>query len=155
MNEGVIMRARMDKHGSNREQICLPEEIRQSCMMLAHSKFGHMGRNKMRSLIDPYFYWPTLSRDCQLYIKHCNTCQRIDKARPPNSPMQIREVVSISFERVAIDIVGPFSNAKGGFKFFLTLVDLATRWPEAIPVKVTTAQVIINHLTSIFTRYGF
>jgi len=69
--------------------------------------------------------------------------------------MQTREVLTVPFERVAVDLVGPFPNAKGGFWFLLTCVDLATRWPEAIPLRTTTAQVIITTLTNIFSRNGF
>jgi len=51
--------------------------------------------------------------------------------------------------------VGPFPVAKGGFKFLLTCVDLATRWPEAVPIRVGTARVIIDKLVEIFTHNGF
>jgi len=109
----------------------------------------------MCGLISPYFYWPTLSRDCQQYIKQYDVCQRVDKSKPPNSPMQLREVVTVPFERVAVDIVGPFPNARGGFRYLLTCIDLATRWPEAIPLRTTTSKSVITHLTSIFTQNGF
>jgi len=79
----------------------------------------------------------------------------MDKLKPQPNKMQLRETVTIPFERVAIDLVGPFSTASGGFRFLLTCVDLATRWPEAIPLKSTTSKVIINHLTNIFCRCGF
>jgi len=69
--------------------------------------------------------------------------------------MQVREVVTLPFERVAIDLVGPFPVAKGGFRFLLTCVDLATRWPEAVPVRTCTARVVIDKLTEIFTHNGY
>jgi len=113
-------------------------------------------RNKcLNELIRPFFYRPSVSRDCQAFIKGCDACQKMDKARPPRSPMQQRETVTIPFERVAIDIVGSFPTATGGFKFLLTCIDMATRWPEAIPVRNTTARTIINQLTGIFCRCGF
>jgi len=133
-----VFRSRIDTFGSNRDQICLPTKYRMKCLALAHTQFGHQGRNKMKSIIKPFFYWPTLSQDCQKYIKGCDICQRIDKSSPPPNKMQAREVVSMPFERVAIDLVGPFPTATGGFKFLLTCIDLATRWPEAIPLKTTT-----------------
>jgi len=74
---------------------------------------------------------------------------------PLRSPMQIREVVSVPFERVAVDIVGPFPTAKGGFRFLLTCVDLATRWPEAVPIRSTTSKVVIHYLTAMFAHSGF
>ena len=54
-----------------------------------------------------------------------------------------------------MDIVGPFPTAKGGFRFLLTYIDMATRWPEAIPLRKTTTKVVIDQLTLIFSRIGF
>ena len=70
-------------------------------------------------------------------------------------PMQEREVVTVPSERVCVDLVGPFPKAKGGFQFLLTYVDMATRWPEAIPVRKTTTKIIIDQLKAIFCRNGF
>jgi len=152
--DGIILRSRMDALGSNINKICLPSPYRQKCLALAHTQFGHQGRNKMVTLIRNHFYWPTMSRDIQTYLKSCNVFQKTDKSNPPHSPMQLREAVCIPFERVAIDLVGQFPSASGGFRFLLTCVNLATRWPEAIPLKCTTARVIINQLTNIFCRWA-
>jgi len=152
---GVLLRCRLDRQGQVKEQICLPEKLRKECLSLAHTRFGHQGRNKMQALISPFFYWPTLSRDCQQFIRQCTECQMADKSRPPRSPLQLREIVTIPCERVAVDIVGPFPTAKGGFQYLLTTIDLATRWPEAIPLRSITAKTIIQHLTTIFAHTGF
>ena len=74
---------------------------------------------------------------------------------PKHNTMQAREVVSIPLERVAIDIVGTFPVAKGGFCFLLTCIDLATRWTAAISIRTATANVIVTQLTNIFSRCGF
>ena len=70
----------------------------------------------------------------------------MDKSSPKQCRMQIRKLVSVPSERVAIDLVGPFPTAMGGFKFLLTSIDLATRWPEAIPICTATVKVIISQL---------
>ena len=69
--------------------------------------------------------------------------------------MTERPVVTLPFQDVAIDVVGPFPTAVGGFSFLLTCIDAATRWPEAIPVRRATAKVVISCLTEIFSRSGF
>jgi len=69
---GVLMRTRLDRLGQTKEQICLPKGLREQCMALAHTKFGHMGRNKMCSLITPHFYWPSLSKHCKNSTKRCD-----------------------------------------------------------------------------------
>ena len=109
----------------------------------------------MVQLIQPFFHWPTLTKDSLAHIRHCDKCQKIDKATPKHNSMQIRELPTIPFEMVAIELVGPFPTALGGFRFILTCIDMATRCPEAIPIRSTTAKVIITQLTNIFSRCGF
>ena len=152
---GILLRTSVDMFGDPREQVCVPQPFRQKCLQMAHTRFGHQGRNKMVTLLKPMFYWPSLSKDCMSFIRECSICQKMDKGRPSNCPMQPREVTSIPFEKMAIDIVGPFPNAVGGFRFLLTAIDVATRWPEAIPLRTTTAKVITTQLTGIFARCGF
>ena len=60
--------------------------------------------------------------------------------------MQEREVLTVLSERVCVDLVGPFPKAKGGFQILLTYIDMATRWPKAIPLR---------QLKVIFCRNGF
>ena len=131
--EGILYSIRLHTFGQPNKQICLPEEYRLRCLKLAHNNFGHQGRNKMVQLIQPFFNWPTMTKDCLAHIRRYDKCQRIDKTRPRQNSMQIREMPTVPFERVAIDLVGPFPTAVGGFKFMLTCIDMATRWPEAIP----------------------
>ena len=123
-----MFRTRLDKLGDAREPLCLPEEYRPKCLRLAHEHFGHLGRNKMSDYIRQFFFWPTITVD---------------------------SIVTVSSERVAIDLVGPFSTARGGFKYLLTCIDMATRWPEAILLRKTTTRIIIEQLTIIFSRCGF
>ena len=155
MKDDILFRIRLDPFGQPREQICLPKQYRARCLKLAHTNFGHQGRTKMVEIIRPFFHWPTLTRDCLAYAKSCDTCQRMDKTSPKHNTMQLREMTTVPFEKVSIDLVGPFPTAVGGFKFLLTCIDGATRWPEAIPIRSITAKTIITQLTNIFSRCGF
>jgi hypothetical protein len=40
-------------------------------------------------------------------------------------------VISEPFAKISMDIVGPLSRTKAGNKFILTIIDDATRFPEA------------------------
>ena len=155
LESGILFRTQLDNFGQPREQICLPEKYRLRCLKLAHSNFGHQGRNKMVQLIQPFFHWPSMTKDCLAFVRKCDKCQRMDKAAPKHNTMQLREMTTVPFERVAVDLVGPFPTAVGGYRFMLTCIDMATRWPEAIPIKTTTARAIIMQLTNIFSRCGF
>ena len=87
-----------------------------------------------------------MSVDVTKHIKSCHMCQLQSKTKPKNNPMKEREILTIPSERVAIDIVGPFPKAKGGFQYLFTSINAATRWPEAIAVKTVTANVIVRQL---------
>ena len=155
LTNDILFRSRLDPFGQTKEQLCLPKQYRQQCLTLAHNNFGHQGRTKMVDIIKPFFYWPNITKDCLQHIRSCIVCQKTDKSMPRQSSMQLREVTTVPFESVAIDLVGPFPTAVGGYKFLLTCIDNATRWPEAIPIRTTTARTIISQLTNIFTRCGF
>ena len=122
---------------------------------MAHEHFGHLGRNKMSDHIRQFFFWPTMTVDSMNHIKSCPPCQMMDKSKPKQMCMQEREVVTVPSERVAIDLVGPFPTTRGGFKYLFTCIDMATRWPEAVPLRKTTTRIIIEQLTNIFSRCDF
>ena len=44
------------------------------------------------------------------------------KSTPRKAPMIEREMVSVPFETVAIDLVGPFEKGRGGYRYLLTYV---------------------------------
>ena len=46
----------------------------------------------------------------------------------------------------------PLPNTRGGFRYILTYIDVATRWPEAVALRSTTSKVVANALIPIFAR---
>ena len=135
LSQGLVFRTRLDTFGLPREQLCVPQRFRQQCLKAAHTSFGHQGRNRMVALLRPHFYWPYMGRDCVQYVKACHKCQQMDKCMPRPPPMTERPVVTRPFSDVAVDVVGPFPTAWGGYCFMLTCIDSASRWPEAFPVR--------------------
>ena len=70
------------------------------------------------------------------------------------APMKEREVLTEPFECLAFDIVGPMPKGKGGCRFLLTAICMASRWPEAIPLRTITARPIAQGMMDIFSRTG-
>ena len=59
------------------------------------------------------------------------------------------------FKRVAIDLVGPIvPPSEDGHRYILTLVDFATRYPEAVPLKNIDTETVAEALVDIFSRLG-
>lgn len=56
---------------------------------------------------------------------------------------------------MVVDIVGPLPRTSQGHKYLLTIMDMATRYPEAIPIRSTSSNVVVRELLKIFTKFGF
>ena len=151
----LLFRTKLDELGDAREQLCLPVVYRNKCLKMAHEYFGHLGQNKIVGHIRKFFYWPTITIDCLNHMCSCQICQKMDITTPRQMMMQEQELVTVPSERVAVDLVSPFPTAKRGFKYLLTFIDLATRWPEAVPLRSTTTHIIVQQLTNMFSRLGF
>ena len=65
-------------------------------------------------------------------------------------------LIGTPFKTVGIDLVGPLSPpSEEKHRFILTLIDLATRFPEAVPLKDISSVAVAESLMSIFARLGF
>ena len=64
-------------------------------------------------------------------------------------------IIDVPFKRVAVDLVGPFHLlSEKGHRYILTLVDYATRYPEAIPLKSISTEAVAEALVDIYNRLG-
>ena len=57
---------------------------------------------------------------------------------------------------MAIDLIGPIHPpSEAGHRFILTLVDYATRYPDALALKSITTENVAEALLDLFSRLGF
>ncbi|XP_078496945.1 uncharacterized protein LOC144753011 [Lissotriton helveticus] len=144
--------------GSSRALV-VPQRYRAFLLELAHEipLAGHLGQDKTFARLVPHFYWPQMKVASDTYCRTCVSCQASGKTGVKlKAPLEPLPVVSTPFERVGIDIVGPLDPpTTAGHRFILVLVDHATRYPEAIPLRTVTAPVVARALMGIFTRVGF
>ena len=69
--------------------------------------------------------------------------------------MKQMPIISEPFSRVGIDLIGPMIPVSNkGHKYVLTLIDYATRFPEAVPLKNIDTLTIAESLVEIFSRVG-
>ena len=140
----------------NSMQLVVPVEYRNYIMKLAHESLlaGHFSSRKTTDKIFQKFYWPRASLDIYNFCRSCHACQKFS-ARPKKVPMINMPIVAEPFSRIAIDLMGPFSPAsKRGHKYILTIVDMATRFPEAIPLRNIDTVSVAEALVDVFCRVG-
>ncbi|CAC5393704.1 unnamed protein product [Mytilus coruscus] len=110
----------------------------------------------MYTKIQDRFYWKGMYSDVEFWCKSCVDCatKKTPKHRP-KAPLNPLPAVSGPFDRVAVDVLGPFPPTYNSNKYMLIFSDYLTRWPEAIPVPnadaTTTAKVFIEE---VVCRHG-
>ncbi|XP_076043867.1 uncharacterized protein LOC143026959 [Oratosquilla oratoria] len=140
-----------------RHQIVVPSPLRQDILSIAHDGVGgHLGVRKTYTKILSHFYWPKLKRDVSTYCRTCRPCQVAGKPNPTVKPYPLQPipVVKELFSKIIIDCVGPLPKTPRGFQFLFTIVDCATRYPEAIPLRRITAKNVVRALVHFFTQVG-
>ena len=103
-----------------------------------------------------HFYWPKLSVDVAEFCRTCHTCQVVGKPQPSLKPAPLIPIPAFDepFSRVLVDCVGPLPKTRSGHKYLLTIMDMSSRFPEAIPLRNITAKTVVEALVQFFTRYG-
>ncbi|XP_076049340.1 uncharacterized protein LOC143030018 [Oratosquilla oratoria] len=127
-------------------QIVIPKPLRQDILSIAHDGVGgHLGTRKTYAKIISHFYWPKLRRDVSTYCRTCRPCQLVGKPSPSIKPFPLQPIPVIKepFSKITIDCVGPLPKTPRGHQFLLTIIDCATRYPEAIPLRRITAKNVV------------
>ncbi|XP_075188552.1 uncharacterized protein LOC142270515 [Anomaloglossus baeobatrachus] len=140
-------------------QLVVPYRFRDELLRIAHEipLAGHLGVSKTKARLSHHFYWPKMGTDISNYCRSCITCQRVGKLGPaPKAPLISLPVIEEFFQRVAVDIVGPLAvPSSSGKRFVLTVVDFATRYPEAVALSSVRADEVADALLAIFSRVGY
>ena len=95
--------------------------------------------------------WNDVERTCQM----CDICAAGRGPRTRSRGQMKQYNVGAPFERIAIDIAGPFPVSDAGNRYLLLAMDYFTKWPEvyAIPNQeaATVADVLVKNF---FCRFG-
>ena len=117
---------------------------------------GHLEMEKTEDLIQTNFFWPGLHEDLTSFCRSCDVCQKtVARGSEPRAPLGDMLLINQPFKRVAIDLVGPLApTTNKGHRCILTLVDYATRYPEAVALKNIDTETIAEALLDMFSRVG-
>eukprot|EP00253_Pinus_taeda_P019285 PITA_19285 len=118
---------------------------------------GHFGADTTaHKIIHAGYYRPTLFRDTHEYVRKCRSCQvSSGRQRKPAFPLQPVNIDQ-PFEQWGLDIIGEITpQSSKQHKYIPTAIDYFTKWVEAIPLKTTNSEGIIEFIDQfIITRFG-
>lgn len=157
MSGGVLKRLWESVNGtSNHLQIVLPKTRVKEVLEEIHNgkSGGHLGVNKTLAKLRQRFYWVNYKLDVEEWCRRCTTCAASKGPRMRTRGSMRRYNVGVPFERIAIDVAGPFPESTRGNKYVLVAMDYFTKWPEvyAIPNQeaTTISDVLIANWISRF-----
>ena len=151
---GLLYQAVTDHTGEVVHLMVLPKAFRGKVLRMAHEGSGHLGARKVKALLRQRFTWPGMGVDVITHTRSCHVCQQCSRPKSRKAPMMQRKVMTEPFEVMAFDLVGPLPKGKGGCTHILTAVCMGSRWPEAIPLRTTTARAVATGMIEIFARTG-
>jgi transposase InsO family protein len=155
---GLLMRVEIDgETGERREQLVVPPQLRRILLEEKHETHaGHPGAKRTLERLRPRYWWPGIMADVDAHVAACEKCLRVKPTRGRwlNGPMQPLPLVHQPFDRVSVDIVTVQRN-NTRYKHVLVMVDHATRYLEAAPLKTLTEEEVGTAIyRQLFERYG-
>ena len=156
VKKDMLYRVTKNRSGDMVEQLLVPKMFISKVIYLAHShQLGaHLGVDKTYERIVARFYWPGVRRAVADFCRGCDVCQKTAPRPVQRNPLVPMPIIDIPFSRIAMDIVGPLPKSARGHRYILVIVDYATRYPEAIPLRAASAKAIAHELFLLFSRMG-
>jgi hypothetical protein len=138
VTNGILERNWESTNGrSKTAQIVIPRSRVQDVLTELHGgpSGGHLGVNKTLNKVRQRFYWLQARADVEKWCRQCDTCAASRGPRTRNRGQMHQYNVGAPFERIAIDVAGPFPRSNQGNRYLLIAMDYFTKWPEvyAIP----------------------
>ena len=135
-------------------KLVVPRHLRSLVLEAAHMEVAHMGIEKTYYHLQKSYHWPHIFREVASYVNKCVTCkQRKMKKNMP--PLQEMDQSTIPFEKIAVDMCGPYPDSLDGNKYLLTVIDTYTGWPEMFAVEDKRAETVGKKiLEEVISRHG-
>lgn len=147
--------------GNNDEgnwKLLVPTELRNEVIYSAHNipNASHGGIAKTIERIRRFFFWPRLVTDVKRYIGECNICKTTKlptmSLKPPMGQMVETER---PFQRLYLDLIGPFPRSRKGNIGILIVLDHFTKFTFLKPLRKFISNPIVTYLRDeVFNCYG-
>ena len=127
-------------------RLVIPECLRAQMLERIHDD-GHMSLTKSRERAHASVWWPRLGPDLKVWVESCVFCQTHRRAQHAE-PMVSSGLPERPWLKVGADL------CQYGSQMYLIVVDYYSRWIEIEHLRTTTSAQVINHMKSLFARWG-
>lgn len=138
------------------DRLFVPDSVRSEVLQWVHtSRFAcHPGANRTLSLLQRYFWWPSMDKDTRSYVSACQVCARGKASHNhPSGLLQPLQIPSRPWSHIALDFVTGLPPSQGKTTI-LTIVDRFSKAAHFIalpklPTAKETADLLVNHVVRL------
>lgn len=125
-------------------KLCIPKSDRKRILEEIHDSAtaGHLGVTKSIARAAKWYYWPRMFEEIRRYVRKCILCKRHKYNQDKPLGHMYYRPISMPWEQVSTDLLGPFPRSKKGFTYLLVFQDKFTKWVECQPLRQATAAAI-------------
>ena len=157
MRDGLLY-LRMVEGSKCYSKLCIPPgKFRKDVMEAVHDDLlsGHLGATRTIAKLRHRYYWRKMAEHVRQYVQSCQLCQtRKTPKLKPAGMMQYIET-ELPFERIGMDVLGPFLASENGNTNIIVAVNYLTKWCETKAVPSATAEAVAHFFThQIVLKHG-
>ncbi|GJT04569.1 putative nucleotidyltransferase, ribonuclease H [Tanacetum coccineum] len=127
-------------------QLCiLDTSLRLKIIKELHGE-GHVGRHRTLQLVQASYFWPTMRKEVDRYVKRCRICQ-VSKGTTTNAGLYMPLHVPLQpWVDISMDFVLGLPRTQRGNDSIFVVVDRFSKMVHFIPCKKTTNAVNVAQL---------
>ena len=130
-----------------------PSALRLSLIQSAHK--GHTGITGTTALLKEHYWWPEMNGMIREFVDNCPVCLNSDKKwKVSVQPLSIKDCPQEVWEKVSIDLAGPYNILGQQNRFLLVVIDNFTKWIYHKFLANTEVEQVISFLDEIFKLEG-
>ena len=124
-------------------RLVIPKAMQMEILNQVHTA-GHFGQARTLQVLRRDCFWARMARDTKNHCRSCVTCQLAKPSNAAKQPLGTFDMNGIGpGDLVAMDVATlPWSDDT--YRYFLCMVDVFTRYIEAVPLKDQKAQSLIR-----------
>ena len=135
-------------------RLMAPASLQPRLLREAHEETGHRGLFSLLRRLQAFAVWKGMKGAAKRFLRSCPHCQG-NRRNPVATRPQHTDTPTRPFEKVGIDMTGPFLPSLKGNKYLLNVVDHLTGWAECFPVPDKKATTVWTTLEKeLFPRHG-
>ena len=136
-------------HG-DRELLIVPSGMRTELIQSYHDSQYHPGIENTMSTLGKHYIWYGMRDQVTSYIRSCEFCQRTKPNRKPQRPpMAHTDTPAEPFEKLSIDLTGPFPKTNRNNQWIVVINDHFSKRVYAKPIRNKEASTILHVLKDI------